>query len=106
MSYDVDDTVAAGGEGRAANEEVVDKTEMEGEGERNNANAVISEGHNDRATNTKALQMLKTTKRSYIFSVYSSSYRSQSQLWYHWGGPHQLQRNVSSPRETSSLLLI
>ena len=56
---DVDDAVAAGGEGRAANEEVVDKTEMEEEGKGNNADAVIGERHNDRATNTTTLQMLK-----------------------------------------------
>ena len=50
----------AGGEGRATNEEGADKTEMEEEGEGNNADAVIGEGHNNRATNTTALQMLKT----------------------------------------------
>ena len=55
----VDDVVAAGGEGLAANEEFVDKTEMEEEGEGNNADTIIDEGHNDRATNTTTLQMLK-----------------------------------------------
>ena len=56
----MDAVVAAGGEGRAVNEEVVmDKTEMEEEGEGNNADAVIGERHNDRATNTTTLQMLK-----------------------------------------------
>ena len=48
MSCDVDYVVAAGGEGRAANEEVVDKTQMEEEGEGNNAETVIGEGHNGR----------------------------------------------------------
>ena len=59
----VDDGVAADGGGRAANKEVVDKTEMEEdgeEGEGNNADAVISEGHNNLARNTTILQMLKT----------------------------------------------
>ena len=89
MPCDVDDVVAAGGEGRAANEEVVDKTEMEEEGKGNNADAVIGERHNDRATNTTTLQMLKTRDLFVCLSFYSS-YQSQPSLGA--GGPHQLQR--------------
>ena len=82
MSCVVYDGVAADGEGCAANKEVVDKTEMEEEGEEgegNNADAVIGERHSDRATNTTTLQMLKTRDLVVCLSFYSS-YRSQLSL--------------------------
>ena len=92
-------TLAASGGGASAAGGGGSATTVVAAGEGNNADAPIGEEHNDRTRNTTTLQMIKTRDLIVCLSFFVPITAIAE-------GVHQLQRDVGSPWETSSLLLI